>query len=217
MLFFAFPLLLFMFFFFFFLYFIFVSLINICLDVFLLGFILFGTLKSMSQRSRIKMGCIEPLYSICCLVTLESWEECELWSPFHNRNGFCVSYAAAAAKLLQSCPTVCDPIDGSPPGSPVPRILQARTLEWVAISFSSAWKWKVEVKSLSRVQLLVTSWTATYQAPLSMGFSRQEYWSGVPLPSLRRGKYPSYNLVQIHWQPNFRRNKYHSLTRMNQS
>ena len=84
------------------------------------------------------------------------------------------------AKSLQSCQTLCDPIDGSPPGSPVPRILQARTLEWVAISFSSAWKWKVKVKSLSRVRLLVTPWTAAYQAPPSTGFSRQEYWSGVP-------------------------------------
>ena len=91
--------------------------------------------------------------------------------------------AAAAAKSLQLCPTLCDPIDGSPPGSPVPGILQARTLEWVAISFSSAWKWKVKVKWFSRVQLLVTPWTAAYQAPLSMGFSRQEYWSGLPLPS----------------------------------
>jgi len=88
--------------------------------------------------------------------------------------------SAAAAKSLQSCLTLCDPIDGSPPGSPVPGILQARTLEWVAISFSSAWKWKVKVKSLSRVRLLATSWTAAHQAPPSMGFSRQEYWSGVP-------------------------------------
>jgi len=79
---------------------------------------------------------------------------------------------------------LCDPIDGSPRGSPVPGILQARTLEWVAISFSSAWKWKVKVKSLSHVRLLVASWTAAYQAPPSMGFSRQEFWSGVPLPSL---------------------------------
>ena len=91
--------------------------------------------------------------------------------------------AAAAAKSLQSCPTLCDPIDGSPPGSPVPGILQARTLEWVAISFSNAWKWKVKVKSLSCVQPLVTPWTAAYQAPLSMEFSSQENWSGVPLPS----------------------------------
>ena len=87
---------------------------------------------------------------------------------------------AAAAKLLQSCLTLRDPIDGSPPGSPVPGILQARTLEWVAISFSNACKWKVKVKSLSRVQLSATPWTAAHQAPPSMGFSRQEYWSGVP-------------------------------------
>ena len=90
---------------------------------------------------------------------------------------------AAAAKSLQSCPTLCDPIDGGPPGSPVPGILQARTLEWVAISFSIVWKWKVKVKSLSRVRLWATPWTAAYQAPPSMGFSRQEYWSGLPLPS----------------------------------
>ena len=88
-----------------------------------------------------------------------------------------------AAKSLQSCPTLCDPIDGSPPGSPVPGILQARTLEWVAISFSNEWKWKVKVKWLSRVWLFATPWTAACQAPPSMGFSRQEYWSGVPLPS----------------------------------
>ena len=94
-----------------------------------------------------------------------------------------IAAAAAAAKLLQLCPTLCDPIDGSPPGSPVPGILQARTLEWVAISFSNAWKWKVKMKSLSRVRLLATPWTAAHQAPPSMGFSRQEYWSGVPSPS----------------------------------
>ena len=91
--------------------------------------------------------------------------------------------AAAAAKLLQSCPTLCDPIDGSPPGSHVPGILQARTLEWVAISFSNAWKWKVKVKSLSPVGPSATPWTAAFQVPPSMGFSRQEYWNGVPLPS----------------------------------
>ena len=90
---------------------------------------------------------------------------------------------AAAAKSLQSCPTLCDPVDGSLPGSPVPGILQARTLEWVAISFSNEWKWKVKVKLLSHVRLFTTPWTAAYQAPPSMGFSRQEYWSGVPLPS----------------------------------
>ena len=89
------------------------------------------------------------------------------------------SIAAAAAKSLQSCLALCDPIHSSPPGSPIPEILQARTLEWVAISFSTAWKWKVNVKSFSRVQLLETPWTTAYQAPPSMGFSRQEYWSGV--------------------------------------
>ena len=90
---------------------------------------------------------------------------------------------AAAAKSLQSCPTLCDPIDGSPPGSPVPGILQARTLERVAISFSNAWKWKVKVKSLSRARPLATPWTAAHQAPPSMGLSRQESCSGVPSPS----------------------------------
>ena len=108
-------------------------------------------------------------------------------SSMHLSHSICVGYppfpTAAAAKSLQSCPTLRDPIDGSPPGSPVPGILQARTLEWVAISFSNACKWKVKVKSLSRVRLLVTPWTAARQAPPSMGFSRQEYWNGVPLPS----------------------------------
>ena len=79
---------------------------------------------------------------------------------------------------------LCDPTDGSPPGSPIPGMLQARTLEWGAISFSNAWTWKVKVKSLSRIRLLATAWTAAYQAPPPMGFSRHEYWSGVPLPSL---------------------------------
>ena len=106
---------------------------------------------------------------------------------------------ATAAKLLQSCPTLCNFIDGSPPGSPIPGILQARTLEWVAISFSSAWKWKVKVKSLSRVWLLETSWTAAYQAPTSMGFSRQEYWSGLPLPSPKM----VYRYIQNNFSQNF--------------
>ena len=97
---------------------------------------------------------------------------------------YCLLAAATAAKSLQSCPTLCDPIDGSPPGSPIPGILKARTLEWVAISFSNAWEWKVKVKSLSHVPLFAIPWTAAHQAPPSMGFSRQEYWSGVPLPSL---------------------------------
>ena len=94
-----------------------------------------------------------------------------------------ISHAAAAAKSLQSCLTLCDSIDGSPPGSPIPGILQARTLEWVAICLSNAWKWKVKVKLLNCVPLLATPWTIAYQAPPSMGFSRQEYWSGVSLPS----------------------------------
>ena len=91
-------------------------------------------------------------------------------------------HAVAAAKSLHSCQTLCDPIDGSTPGPTVPGILQARTLEWVAISSSNAWKWKVKVKSPSHVRLLVTPWTAAYQAPPPMGFSRQEYWSGLPFP-----------------------------------
>ena len=110
-----------------------------------------------------------------------------IFFPSSLEHGCCSCYA----KSLQSCPILCDPIDGSPPGSPVPGILQARTLEWVAISFSNSWKWKVKVKLLSCVQLLATPWTAAYQAPPSMGFSRQEYWSRVPLPS------PSQN--QTNW------------------
>ena len=107
--------------------------------------------------------------------------------------------AAAAAKLLQSCSTLCSPIEGSPPGSAVPGILQARTLEWVAISFSNAWKWKVKVKSLSHVQLSVTPWTAAHQAPPSMGFSRQEYWSGVPLPSPEVISSLSYSTASLYF------------------
>ena len=106
-----------------------------------------------------------------------------------------ISLAAAAAKSLQSCPTLWDPIHSSPPGSTILGVLQARTLEWVAISFTSAWKWKVKVKSLSRVPLLATPWTAAYQAPPSMGFSRQEYWSGSPLPS----PLISLSLMEITW------------------
>ena len=119
----------------------------------------------------------------------------QCYRPLMNVRSFLPDFhILTAAKSLQSCLTLWDPIDSSPPGSPVPGILQARTLEWVAISSSNAWKWKVKVKSLSRVWLLVTPWTAPYQAPPSMGFSRQEYWSGMPLPSpsiyLRRSHYP---------------------------
>ena len=112
---------------------------------------------------------------------------------------YCVAnlcWIAAAAKSLQLCPTLGNSRDGSPPGSPVPGILQASTLEWVAISFSNVWKRKVKVKSLSRARLFATPWTAAYQAPLSMGFSRQEYWSGVPSPSLR---VPLDILISLVW------------------
>ena len=117
----------------------------------------------------------------------------QLWAswPTAFLGAYILPLAAAAAKSLQACPTLCDPIDSSPPGSPIPRILQARTLEWVAISFSNAWKWKEKVKSLSRVRLFATPGTAAYQVPPSMGFSRQEYWSGVPSPS------PVYTLLYI--------------------
>ena len=117
----------------------------------------------------------EELKSLFIYLFFVNWRKIVL----KHRVGFwhvCfVLVTAAAANSLQLCPTLCDPIDGSPPGSPVPGILQARTLEWVAISFSNAWKWRVKVKSLSRVQLFATPWTAAYQAPLPMGFSRQEY------------------------------------------
>ena len=114
------------------------------------------------------------------------------WSDLARKRSIIL---AATAKSLQSHPALCDPIDGSPPGSPIPGILHARTLEWVAISFSNAWKWKVKVKSLSSVRLFATPWTAAYQAPLPMGFSRQEYWSGVPLPS------PSIILnISLNWK-----------------
>ena len=121
-----------------------------------------------------------------CIAPVLKAHLLSLFLPLESVEGKISSFApsaAAAAKSLQSCPTLCDSIDGSPPGSPVPGILQARTMEWVAISFSNGWKWKVKVKPLSRVRLLATPWTTAYQAPPSMGFSRQEYWSGVPLPS----------------------------------
>ena len=123
--------------------------------------------------------CLSSLHKSSKLVTANI----VLKIMYHYKDKFISTYAAAAAKSLQSCPTLCDPIDGSPPGSPVPGILQAITLEWVAIFFYSAWRWKVKVKSLSRVGLLATPWTSAYQAPPSMGFSRQKYLSGVPLPS----------------------------------
>ena len=90
--------------------------------------------KKGHELTRAGVGWWVHVGSSCCLLLL-------------------TSAAAAAAKSRQSCPTLCNPIDGSPPGSPIPGILQARTLAWIAISFSNAWKWKVKVKSLSRVWL----------------------------------------------------------------
>ena len=132
--------------------------------------------------------------------SLSKWWLVKMWS-------LSVSWqtAAAVAKSRQSCLTLCDPIDSSSPGSPVPGILQARTLEWVAISFSNAWKWEVKVKSLSRVWLFATPWTAAHQAPQSMGFSRQEYWSGVPLPSLNKLLQISISYCFL-WQRNNKQN-----------
>ena len=127
------------------------------------------------------------------LITFFNWRVIALQNfAVFSQTSTWISHAAAAAKLLQSCPTLCDSIDGSPPGSTIPGILQARTLEWVAISFSNAWKRKVKVKSLSRVRLFESPWTAAYQAPPSMGFSRQGYWSGVPLPSPGIHKSPPF-------------------------
>ena len=125
------------------------------------------------------------------------WQSPSLWRwsfSLVTRPGAAQGYHAATAKSLQSCLTLCDPMCGSPPGSVVPGILQARTLEWVAVSFPNAWKWKVKVKSLSCVRPSATRWTAALQAPPSVGFSRQKYWSGVPLPSLQGYHGPSINL-----------------------
>ena len=124
--------------------------------------------------------------------------QASILDEYRSKNSQQKIAAAAAAKSLQLCQILCNPIEGSPPGSSVPGILQARTLEWVAISFSSAWKWKVKVKSLSCVWLLATPWAAAYQAPPSMGFSRQEYWSGLPLPSLQQ-KTSKLNSAE-HWK-----------------
>ena len=137
------------------------------------------------------------LWQLCFSYLGNNKEKCHYSATCLSSNRCCLSRwtimmpqelnndnTAAAAKSPQSCRTLCDPTDGSPPGSPVPGILQARTLEWVAISFSNEWKWKVKVKSLSRAWLFATPWTAAHQAPQPVGFSRQEYWSGVPLPSL---------------------------------
>ena len=138
--------------------------------------------KILALHSRA-LALLEYFYELMRLTTLVKWLR-------HTWRDSCFSQhiinCTAAAKSLQLCPTLCNPIDGSPPGSSVPGILQARTLEWVAISFSNAWKWNVKVKSLSRARLFLTPWTAAHQSPPSMGFSRQEYWSGLPLPSPKK-------------------------------
>ena len=148
----------------------------------------------VTQANKVQATCSihshKPRLEMWWLTEFPSSHDCFLFFP-HNNSKFFLKQkkilttlsATAAAKSLQSCLTLCDPIDGSPPGSPFPWILQARTLEWVAISFSNAWKWKVKVKSLSPVWPSATPWTAAFKAPPSMGFSRQEYWSGLPLPS----------------------------------
>ena len=116
------------------------------------------------------------LYNDLGINSRERYNNCKYLCTQHRSTSIHkTNTVVATAKSLQSCPTLCDPTDGSPPGSAIPGILQARTLEWVAISFSNAWKWKVKVKSLSCVWLFMTPWTAAYQAPPSMGFSRQEY------------------------------------------
>ena len=157
----------------------------------------FYPIKSYSLTTLIYWSFLESLWLVMCFCSISGLNhKCNIHCmicclppiSLHAYSGqrFPLSHlppSAAAAKSRQSCPTLCDPIDSHSWGSPIPGILQARTLEWVAISFSNAWKWKVKVKSLSHVWLLATPWAAAFQAPPSMGFSRQEYWSGVPLPS----------------------------------
>ena len=125
---------------------------------------------------------------------------CRVYRPQGGVEFYCdfKGWLLLLLKSLQSCPILCNSRDGSPPGFPVPGILQARIMVWVAISFFNAWKWKVKVKSLS-VWLLATPWTAAHQAPPSMGFSRQEYWSGVPLPSPSRGGYWRFSSRERAW------------------
>ena len=139
-----------------------------------MGLVAWQHVESSPIKDKIHVACIQRwilnhLTTRKALLAILRWE---------NYAVLCAGAGAAPAKSFQSCLTLRDPIDGSPPGFPVPGILQARTLEWVAISFSNAWKWKVKVKSLSCLTLM-TLWTAAYQAPLSMGFARQEYWSAL--------------------------------------
>ena len=136
-------------------------------------------LQSMKNQAALQSSSLGPVLGVVWGLynsVLPSLGDFDLSTLLLSSVCFLSSTAAAAAKSLQSCPTLCDPIDSSPPDSPIPGILQARPLEWVAISFSKAWKWKVKVKSLSCVRLLATPWTAAYQDPPSMGFSWQEYW-----------------------------------------
>ena len=120
------------------------------------------------------MLCLDSLSYLCTSIM-------EFWFAVTRKFLFLIK-GYAAAKSLQLCLTLCDPTR-----LPCPWDLQARTLEWVFISFSNASKWKLKVESLSHVRLLATPWNAAYQAPLSVGFSRQEYWSGLPLPSPMKG------------------------------
>ena len=127
------------------------------------------------------------------------------------------SAAAAAAKSLQSCPTLCDPIDSSPPGSPVPGILQARTLEWIAISFSSAWKWKVKVKSLSRVRLLATPWTAAHQAPPTLSDPMDCSPPGSSVHGIFQARVLEWGAVAFSDIWNLNNNKTNEQTRQNEN
>ena len=130
---------------------------------------------------------VEKEKRVCPFFLLENSRPLSPWGPLDSL-ATCLgndSLSGGGGLVAKSCPTLCDPIDGGPPGSPVPGILQAGILEWVAISFSNEWKWKVKGKLLSLVQLLEIPWTAAYQAPPSMGFSRQKYWSEVPSLSPR--------------------------------
>ena len=157
-----------------------------------------------------RLPCLSPFLWVCSNSCPLSWwcypiisssdtpfSSCPQWLPASGSLTEILHAAAAAAKSLQSCATLYNPIDGSPPSSPIPGILKARTLEWVAISFSSTWKWKVKVKLLSCVWLLATPWTVAHQAPPAMGFSRQEYWSRVPLPSPK--SYMLANNSDVFW------------------
>ena len=149
-----------------------------------------GKLPALRLSSMSRLYFFPPIFSIMFImnekVILKFWKCFKKKNKpnFHKKRCYGIRLGSpAAAKSLQLCPTLCDPIDSSPPGSAVPGMLQARTLEWVAISFSNAWKWKVKVKSLSHVWLFATPQSAAYQVLPSMGFSRQGYWSGLPLPS----------------------------------